>query len=174
MSWGGVGRFYILIQKRASVMRIMIVTDQYPPMVGGVPRVTHDLAVDFANRGHQVWVVAQARGHVMCGVMTKGAPLSLLLVRVAHLRRAAHPVSAIFALAQPYQEKPSTHHPYSLARGAGQHRPDSGGWARANRLLPPTMPRQSTINPSLNNGSLNEQAIQHDNLFDLVTFLQPL
>ena len=39
-------------------MRIMIVTDQYPPMVGGVPTVTHGLAVDFANRGHQVWVVA--------------------------------------------------------------------------------------------------------------------
>jgi phosphatidylinositol alpha 1,6-mannosyltransferase len=43
-------------------MRIMIVTDQYPPMVGGVPRVTHDLAVDFANRGHQVWVVAPSQG----------------------------------------------------------------------------------------------------------------
>jgi phosphatidylinositol alpha 1,6-mannosyltransferase len=39
-------------------MRIMIVTDQYPPMVGGVPTVTHGLAIDFANRGHQVWVVA--------------------------------------------------------------------------------------------------------------------
>lgn len=39
-------------------MRIMIVTDQYPPMVGGVPTVTRQLALDFANRGHQVWVVA--------------------------------------------------------------------------------------------------------------------
>lgn len=39
-------------------MRIMIVTDQYPPMVGGVPTVCHGLAVDFANRGHHVWVVA--------------------------------------------------------------------------------------------------------------------
>jgi glycosyltransferase involved in cell wall biosynthesis len=39
-------------------MRIMIVTDQYPPMVGGVPNATHGLAVDFAQRGHQVWVVA--------------------------------------------------------------------------------------------------------------------
>ena len=43
-------------------MRIMIVTDQYPPMVGGVPTVTHGLAVDFANRGHQVWVVAPSHG----------------------------------------------------------------------------------------------------------------
>src|SRR6266700_1795042 len=43
-------------------MRIMIVTDQYPPMVGGVPNATRDLAVDFANRGHQVWVVAPSYG----------------------------------------------------------------------------------------------------------------
>ena len=43
-------------------MRIMIATDQYPPMVGGVPRVTHDLATDLAGRGHQVWVVAPSQG----------------------------------------------------------------------------------------------------------------
>jgi len=43
-------------------MRIMIVTDQYPPMVGGVPTVTRSLATDFANRGHQVWVVAPSYG----------------------------------------------------------------------------------------------------------------
>jgi phosphatidylinositol alpha 1,6-mannosyltransferase len=43
-------------------MRIMIVTDQYPPTVGGVPTVTHGLAHDFANRGHQVWVVAPSQG----------------------------------------------------------------------------------------------------------------
>ncbi|TMD78143.1 MAG: glycosyltransferase family 4 protein [Chloroflexi bacterium] len=43
-------------------MRIMIVTDQYPPMVGGVPTVTHGLAHDFAERGHQVWIVAPSQG----------------------------------------------------------------------------------------------------------------
>ncbi|GHO44650.1 glycosyltransferase [Ktedonospora formicarum] len=43
-------------------MRIMLVTDQYPPMVGGVPTVTRGLAVDFAKRGHQVWVVAPSYG----------------------------------------------------------------------------------------------------------------
>lgn len=43
-------------------MRIMIVTDQYPPMVGGVPNATRGLAQDFANRGHQVWVVAPSYG----------------------------------------------------------------------------------------------------------------
>jgi len=40
----------------------MIVTDQYPPMVGGVPTVTQGLAVDFANRGDQVWVAAPSSG----------------------------------------------------------------------------------------------------------------
>jgi phosphatidylinositol alpha 1,6-mannosyltransferase len=43
-------------------MRIVIVTDQYPPMVGGVPTVTHQLATDLAERGHQVWVVAPSYG----------------------------------------------------------------------------------------------------------------
>ncbi len=43
-------------------MRIMIVTDQYPPMVGGVPKVTHGLATDFAARGHEVVVVAPSYG----------------------------------------------------------------------------------------------------------------
>jgi phosphatidylinositol alpha 1,6-mannosyltransferase len=43
-------------------MRIMIVTDQYPPMVGGVPTATQGLAVDFANRGDQVWVIAPSYG----------------------------------------------------------------------------------------------------------------
>lgn len=43
-------------------MRIVIVTDQYPPMVGGVPTVTRQLATDLANRDHQVWVVAPSYG----------------------------------------------------------------------------------------------------------------
>jgi phosphatidylinositol alpha 1,6-mannosyltransferase len=43
-------------------MRIMIVTDQYPPMVGGVPTVTHGLATAFAERGHMVSVVAPSYG----------------------------------------------------------------------------------------------------------------
>ncbi|HVB25839.1 MAG TPA: glycosyltransferase [Ktedonobacteraceae bacterium] len=43
-------------------MRIMLVTDQYPPMVGGVPAVVHGLAVDFVNRGHLVWVAAPSQG----------------------------------------------------------------------------------------------------------------
>ena len=39
-------------------MRIMIVTDQYPPMIGGVPKVTHRLATDLTRRGYCVAVVA--------------------------------------------------------------------------------------------------------------------
>jgi glycosyltransferase involved in cell wall biosynthesis len=39
-------------------MRLLIVTDQYPPMIGGVPSVTHQLAADMAGRGHDVLVIA--------------------------------------------------------------------------------------------------------------------
>ena len=35
-------------------MRILIVTDQYAPMVGGVPNVTRTLALGLAGRGHTV------------------------------------------------------------------------------------------------------------------------
>lgn len=53
------------IEKRARTMpklRIMIVTDQYPPMVGGVPNVTYHLAHDLTSRGHEVFVVAPSYG----------------------------------------------------------------------------------------------------------------
>ncbi len=39
-------------------MRILFVTDQYLPMVGGVSMVVHRLATNLATRGHHVWVVA--------------------------------------------------------------------------------------------------------------------
>jgi 1,2-diacylglycerol 3-alpha-glucosyltransferase len=50
-------------------LRVMIVTDQYEPMVGGVPTVTRDLAGGLAGRGHAVAVVApsetrRSRRHV--------------------------------------------------------------------------------------------------------------
>ena len=38
-------------------MRIMVVTDQYEPMVGGVPTVTRELAQGLAGRGHAVALV---------------------------------------------------------------------------------------------------------------------
>jgi glycosyltransferase involved in cell wall biosynthesis len=43
---------------RVRELRILIVTDQYEPMVGGVPTVTRDLARGLAKRGHAVAVVA--------------------------------------------------------------------------------------------------------------------
>jgi hypothetical protein len=39
-------------------MNILFVTDQYPPMVGGVPTVAHALAADLAERGHRIGVTA--------------------------------------------------------------------------------------------------------------------
>jgi glycosyltransferase involved in cell wall biosynthesis len=41
-----------------SALRIVLVTDQYPPMVGGVPTVTRALAAGLAARGHAVTVLA--------------------------------------------------------------------------------------------------------------------
>jgi glycosyltransferase involved in cell wall biosynthesis len=43
---------------RAPELRVLIVSDQYEPMVGGVPTVTRDLARGLAGRGHAVAVVA--------------------------------------------------------------------------------------------------------------------
>ena len=49
----------------------MIVTDQYEPMVGGVPTVTKDLARGLAGRGHAVAVIAPSEsrrgGHAVDG-----------------------------------------------------------------------------------------------------------
>ena len=43
-------------------MRLLLVTDQYAPMVGGVPVVTRALATGLAARGHQVTVLAPGPG----------------------------------------------------------------------------------------------------------------
>lgn len=43
---------------RSRPLRVMIVTDQYEPMVGGVPTVSRELAAGLAGRGHAVSVVA--------------------------------------------------------------------------------------------------------------------
>ena len=42
----------------AAELRVLIVTDQYEPMVGGVPTVTRELASGLAARGHAVEVLA--------------------------------------------------------------------------------------------------------------------
>jgi glycosyltransferase involved in cell wall biosynthesis len=43
---------------QAEPLRVMIVSDQYEPMVGGVPTVTKDLAAGLAAQGHAVSVIA--------------------------------------------------------------------------------------------------------------------
>lgn len=43
-------------------MHIVIVTDQFPPMIGGVSVVTHQLSARLAAQGHQVTVVAPSEG----------------------------------------------------------------------------------------------------------------
>ena len=43
---------------RARELRVLIVTDQYEPMVGGVPTVTRELARGLAERGHPVELLA--------------------------------------------------------------------------------------------------------------------
>jgi glycosyltransferase involved in cell wall biosynthesis len=43
---------------RARALRVMIVTDQYEPMIGGVPTATRELAAGLAGRGHAVEVIA--------------------------------------------------------------------------------------------------------------------
>lgn len=44
-------------------MRVVIVTEQYLPMLGGVATVTVNLSQDLAAAGHQVWVVAPSQGN---------------------------------------------------------------------------------------------------------------
>jgi glycosyltransferase involved in cell wall biosynthesis len=44
-------------------MRIIIVTEQYLPMLGGVATVTRNLSQDLAAAGHAVWVVAPSESH---------------------------------------------------------------------------------------------------------------
>jgi glycosyltransferase involved in cell wall biosynthesis len=48
-AWGG---------GRVGKLRVLIATDQYEPMIGGVPTVTRELARGLAERGHAVEVLA--------------------------------------------------------------------------------------------------------------------
>ena len=56
-------------------MRVMVVTDQYPPMVGGVPAVTRALARGLAGRGHSVALLAPSPGRR--GMVEAGGRLSV-------------------------------------------------------------------------------------------------
>jgi glycosyltransferase involved in cell wall biosynthesis len=73
---------------RAGELRVLIVTDQYEPMVGGVPTVTRELARGLAERGHAVEVLAPsstgrsatATGRGASGLGAGGAPGGRLTV----------------------------------------------------------------------------------------------
>jgi glycosyltransferase involved in cell wall biosynthesis len=47
---------------RAGKLRVLIATDQYEPMIGGVPTVTRELARGLSERGHAVEVLAPSAG----------------------------------------------------------------------------------------------------------------
>ena len=56
---------------RVGKLRVLIATDQYEPMVGGVPTVTRELARGLAERGHAVQVLApSASGRSSTGTGT--------------------------------------------------------------------------------------------------------
>ena len=57
-------------------MRLLLVTDQYAPMVGGVPVVTRALATGLAARGHQVTVLAPGTGPRRAAGHDRGARIS--------------------------------------------------------------------------------------------------
>jgi glycosyltransferase involved in cell wall biosynthesis len=58
----------------ARELRVMIVTDQYEPMIGGVPTVTRDLARGLSERGHAVAVVAPSATRHSLGALPGAAP----------------------------------------------------------------------------------------------------
>jgi glycosyltransferase involved in cell wall biosynthesis len=63
---------------RAGELRVLIVTDQYEPMVGGVPTVTRELARGLAERGHAVELLApSATGRSATAAGRSGGRLTL-------------------------------------------------------------------------------------------------
>ncbi len=51
-----------------AVVRVLVVSDQYAPMVGGVPTVTRTLAHGLAGRGHLVWLLVPSPGRAAAEV----------------------------------------------------------------------------------------------------------
>jgi len=96
-------------------MRIVLITDQYHPMVGGVPVVTHRLAADLVARGHQVWVVAPGDGlhdaYYSEGGVTVVRWASLAWPAYEGQRLALAPAVRLFRLLK--QIKPSVAHIHS-------------------------------------------------------------
>ena len=63
---------------RSGELRVLIVTDQYEPMVGGVPTVTRELARGLAERGHAVELLApSATGRSATAAARSGGRLTV-------------------------------------------------------------------------------------------------
>ncbi len=58
MTMNGIAKNEGQGRARVGELRVLIVTDQYEPMVGGVPTVTRELARGLAERGHAVELLA--------------------------------------------------------------------------------------------------------------------
>jgi glycosyltransferase involved in cell wall biosynthesis len=58
MTMNGIAKNEGQGRARVGELRVLIVTDQYEPMVGGVPTVTRELARGLAERGHAVQLLA--------------------------------------------------------------------------------------------------------------------
>ncbi len=75
---------------RVGKLRVLIATDQYEPMVGGVPTVTRELARGLAERGHAVEVLApSASGRN--GISASAGPGSAGRLTVASRRSVRWP-----------------------------------------------------------------------------------
>jgi glycosyltransferase involved in cell wall biosynthesis len=97
-------------------MRIVVITDLYPPMIGGVPTITHELALDLSNRGHQVWVIAPSDQARTVRESVRNLHIhrfaSFEWPTYANLRIALLPVARIYALIR--QIQPDVVHIHSL------------------------------------------------------------
>src|ERR1700733_5545063 len=71
-------------------MRILLLAQFYPPVIGGEERHVRNLGLALAARGHQVSVATQA-GHETSGMTMDGA------VRVWRIRGTAQRAGALFS-----------------------------------------------------------------------------
>ena len=141
---------------RLAELRVLIVTDQYEPMVGGVPTVTRELARGLAERGHAVEVLApSATGRSSTGT---GAGAELRRLTVARARSVRWPwyedqrlglLSPVAAARADRRLRAGRGaHPLAAdARRGGRARPPGGGASRSSTpttTCPPTFTRPPT------------------------------
>ncbi len=100
-------------------MRIVMLAQFYPPIIGGEERIVHDLSVDLAARGHQVAVATLQHPDLPEFEVQQG-------VQIHRLRSTAQRAKSLFA--DTYRRHaPPTADPeamWGLRRVLNQHRPD--------------------------------------------------